>query len=218
MLGRKGLTGEQVKPSAWKFRARNRSGRGSVGRRPAFLWAWFGAWLLVLVGVPAEEAPPSEPQVKAAFLFNFAKYVDWPRGAFATPDSPIVLGVVGRDEMGDALAKTISGKTVDGRRFELKRFTAGDNCAGCHILFLSASEKKRLPEILARLRGASVLTVGESESFLQAGGVINFARRNQRVRLEVNAAAADQAGLKISSKLLNVADLVIGGAKKQDPP
>ena len=100
----------------------------------------------------------------------------------------------------------------------LNQFTPGDNCAGCHILFLSASEKKRLPEILARLRGASVLTVGESESFLQAGGVINFARRNQRVRLEVNAAAADQAGLKISSKLLNVADLVIGGAKKQNPP
>lgn len=167
---------------------------------------------------PAEEAPPSEDQVKAAFLFNFAKYVDWPRAAFPKADSPVVLGIINANEFGDDLARIISAKTAKGRRFELKRLAAGDDGAGCHILFIGAAEKKRFPDILARLHGASVLTVGESESFLKAGGMINFSRREDKVRLEINAAAAEGSRLKISSKLLNVADLVMGGPTKQGPP
>jgi hypothetical protein len=155
----------------------------------------------------------SESEVKAAFLINFPKYVDWPATAFATTNSPIVIAVLGKTEVTDELQKNIAGRIVNGHKLVLKRLAAGDEAGECHILFISATEQQVAPDLLVKLKDRSVLTVGESNDFLDFGGVINLARREQKIALEVNLTAAAQARIKISSKLLSVASVVKGKAK-----
>ena len=161
----------------------------------------------------AADAPAlTEYHVKALFLFNFAKYVDWPPESFSTTNAPIVIGVLGRDNFQDDLPHIIEGKTVNGRNLIIRHITSDDEIAGCHILFISSSENLRLGEALGKAAALPVLTVGEHEQFLQKGGIINFTLKEGKVRLEVNLDAARQAKLQISSKLLGVADIVKGKA------
>jgi hypothetical protein len=162
-------------------------------------------WLLSVGSSRAQESPPTEYQLKAAFLLNFAKFVEWPPAAFAEVTSPIVLGILGENPFGDALERTIRAKTINNRRLEIKPFPSSAEATNCHILFISTSEKARLPEILASLRGASVLTVGETDRFTETGGMINFVRQGNKIRFQINEVAAKSAGLKISSKLLSLA-------------
>ena len=161
----------------------------------------------------AEEPMPSEYQVKAAFLINFPKYVDWPVEAFAGTNSPVVLAVSGETKVAGEIQKVIAGRTVNGREIVLKRLTSGEESGGCHILFISAAEQRRSPNLLANLKDSSILTVGESDDFLESGGIINLARRDQKIALEVNLTAAGNARIKISSKLLSVASVVKGQSK-----
>lgn len=163
---------------------------------------------LAVVANPQESAP-TEYQVKAAFLINFPKYVDWPAKAFATTNSPIVIAVVGDTKVADEIQKIITNRIVNGRELALKRLASGDATSACHILFISAAEQKRSPSLLAK-RNEGVLTVGESNDFLERGGIINLARHDEKIALEVNLAAADQARIKVSSKLLSVATVVRG--------
>ena len=156
------------------------------------------------------EVPATEYQVKAVFLFNFAKYVDWPAAAFTNASAPITIGVLGEDRFDDNLRRTVAGKTVNGRAFVIRHIAVDESTEGCHILFISDSEKKRLGEILDKIKARPVLTVGETGQFLESGGMINFVKKEGRIRLEINLDAARQAGLQISSKLLNVADAVKG--------
>lgn len=159
--------------------------------------------------VTAQESGPSEYQVKAAYLVNFSKYVDWPPKAFEGSNAPLVIGIWGEDNFGEDLKKMTEGKSINGRNFLLKHVqNIQELKEPCQILFISASEKRRLPDILENLKGSSVLTVGETESFLPRGGIINFTRKDRKVRLEINLPAAERAGLKISSKLLSVAELI----------
>jgi hypothetical protein len=153
--------------------------------------------------------PPTEYQVKAAFLFNFAKFVEWPANAFVHPEDPIVLGIVGEDPFGFALDGMVFRKTVNGRSFMVKRLEIGPELRGCHILFISSSEKKNLAHILESLKGSSVLTVGETDQFVQSGGAIKLLLENNKVRFEVNVGAAAMARLKVSSKLLALARSVV---------
>ena len=153
----------------------------------------------------AQEAP-TEYQVKAAFLFNFAKFVEWPAEAFPETNSPIVIGVLGKNVFGTDLEKTIRGKTVNNRHFEFKNFNSPTDATNCHILFISPSLKDNLPKIVDGLHNASVLTVSETEQFITAGGMINFIiADNKTVRFQISDDAAKKAGLKISSKLLSLA-------------
>jgi len=163
--------------------------------------------LLAVGGVRAQESQPSEYQIKAAFLFNFAKFVEWPPAAFAEASSPFVIGILGENPFGGDLEQTIRGKTVSDRRFAIKEVGSLAQMRNCHILFISASEQKRLPEIFEALRGATVLTVGEMDRFTETGGMINFVREAQgsRIRFQINDETARKAGLKISSKLLSLA-------------
>ena len=147
----------------------------------------------------------SEYQVKAAFLYNFAKFVDWPGDAFGNSNAPLVVGVIGDDPFGGALDQAINGKTINGRPLVVRRLRLGQDLRSCHILFISSSERQRLPQIIQSLRGASVLTVGDMGQFNQQGGIINFILEANKVRFEINSRAADQARLKISSKLLSLA-------------
>ncbi|MEW6206987.1 MAG: YfiR family protein [Acidobacteriota bacterium] len=149
-----------------------------------------------------------EYEVKAAFLFNFVKFVDWPEDAFADARSPVVIGIFGQDPFNGALDRAVSGKTVNGRPLIVKRLGQEQDARLCHILFICPCEKKRLPQLLASLTGASVLTISETDDFLPAGGVIKFVIENNRVRFDISAIAAGQARLRISSKLLQLARAV----------
>jgi hypothetical protein len=161
----------------------------------------------------AEEPLPSEYQVKAAFLINFPKYVDWPAEAFAATNSPIVIVVLGETKVTEEIQKVIAGRTVNGREIVLKRLASGEESGVCHILFISAAEQRQSPNLLARLKDTSILTVGESDAFLESGGIINLARRDRKIALEVNLTAAGNARIEISSKLLSVANVVKGKSK-----
>jgi hypothetical protein len=153
----------------------------------------------------AQESSPSEYQIKAAFLYNFAKFVEWPPQAFANPQSPIVIGVLGKNVFGDDLERTIHNKTVNHHPFRCEEIHSLREATNCQILFISASEKNRFPRILKDLRGTNILTVSETDQFIQAGGMINFVIENDEVHFQINDDAAKKAGLKISSKLLSLA-------------
>lgn len=166
--------------------------------------------LLGIVGAVWAQPALPESQVKALFLFNFAKYVEWPADAFPAPQSPLIIGLMGHSYCTDPLRKCIEGKKVSGRSIVVHELDTVADAGQCHILFVSDSEKQRLPELLNHLQERPVLTVGETDAFVQLGGIIGFVKRDGKVRLEINLNAARHAGLEISSKLLSVADQVFG--------
>jgi hypothetical protein len=147
-----------------------------------------------------------EYQVKAAFLFNFAKFVEWPPETFKSPSASMSICVLGPNPFGRSLDEAVAGKSIDGRRFVLREVADVGQAGGCQILFIASQQKKHLPESATAMAG--VLTVGESEGFAAGGGVIGFKLEGGRVRLEVNVEAADQRKLRISSKLLSLAQIV----------
>jgi len=153
-------------------------------------------------GARADEA--SEYQVKAAFLYNFAKFVEWPDRAFSGPDAPFVIGVLGDDPFGDAL-DSIKGKTVKEHTVVVKRMSGISDAGSCQVLFISSSEEGRLEEIISTLGQGPVLLVGDMDRFARRGGMIKFLVENNKIAFEINAEAAKQAGLTISSQLLKLA-------------
>jgi hypothetical protein len=163
--------------------------------------------------VSAQSSPSSEYQVKAAFLFHFAQFVDWPPEAFKDATSPLTYCTVGEDPFHGALEASLNGKTIGTRPFRVQHLRQAEEVRGCQVLFIETPEKKSLPAALASLRGNPVLTVGESEHFTQEGGMIGFFLEGNKVRFEINLTAAEQAKLKISARLLALAKTVIGGPK-----
>ena len=151
---------------------------------------------------------PTEYQVKAAFLFNFAKFVDWPPEKFSAQDSPLVIGILGEDPFGTVLDAVVQKKSINNRPLLVRRLSAAEDSKQCHILFISRSEKAHLGPLLDALKSQAVLTVGETERFAQQGGMINFVLVNESVKLEINANAAGTAGLKIRSNLLSLAKII----------
>ncbi|HEX3376454.1 MAG TPA: YfiR family protein [Candidatus Acidoferrales bacterium] len=151
---------------------------------------------------------PTEYQVKAAYLFNFIKFVEWPEASAADTQSKWTIGVVGNSPVGEELSKLVEGKNILGRELQAKTFQATDNLRACNILFISESEKKHLPAILAGLRGSSVMTVADMEHFIDAGGMVQFVVEDARVRIAIDVGATGRARLKVSSKLLALARTV----------
>jgi len=162
--------------------------------------------VLCSLAVGAQAQSATEYQLKAAFLFNFAKFIEWPPGSFPDASAPLRICIFGRDPFGDQLRNITNEKTVNKRKLEVADLL---HAKSCHILFIASPEKASMKQILEGLGGASVLTVGESKGFAEQGGMINFVLETDRVQFEVNRKAAEQAGLKISSKLLSVAKFVI---------
>jgi hypothetical protein len=158
--------------------------------------------------LPAQSRPPSEYELKAAFLFNFAKFVDWPPNTFASPDVPFLVCVLGTDPFGGALDNALRGKDIAEHPASVARVKRVADISGCQILFVAASESHLLPEILAKIRGQYVLVIGETDDFASSGGAIQFTLEENRVRFFINPDAADRAGLRISSKLLALAKIV----------
>jgi hypothetical protein len=163
--------------------------------------------LLLLLATPtvrAEDAKVSEYEFKAAFLYKFANFVGWPTNA-AGAEQSFAVGVLGEDPFGPALEKIIDGNSVQGRKLIIRRGKELSELKDCQIVFISAAEKKRLPQILETLKGTCVLTVSEVDRFCQSGGMINFKKVGKNLRFEVNPDAAERANLKISSQLLKLA-------------
>ncbi len=162
--------------------------------------------LLLAVGLGhAQTPPPSEYQLKAAFLYNFAKFIEWPQNAFAENKSPFIIGILGDNPFGTHLESTVAGKKINEHPITIQTFREVAAVTNCHILFVSSSEKERLPEIIEKLRGTTVLTVGQTERFIETGGMVNFVQEGTKLRFQINDDAAKVAKLKISSKLLGLA-------------
>lgn len=160
--------------------------------------------------IPAA-AQVSEYAVKAAFVYRFSEFVEWPPSSFKSGDSPITICVLGENPFGTSLQQMTSGKVFAGRHFAVKQLQdAALAPAACQLLFISRSEKARLRSVLTALGKAPVLTVGDTGGFAERGVMINLFLERGKVRFEINARAAERAGLQISSKLLSLAKLVSG--------
>jgi hypothetical protein len=161
--------------------------------------ALIGAIAVALLGAQpaALSGEGLEYQVKAAFLFNFLKFVEWPP---ASADVPWVIGVLGRDPFGETLDLTVRGKIVNGRNVDVRRYDKASDVRGCNILFIGRGDFERtgIPT------QPGMLTVGESSGFLKAGGSISFYLEDNRVRFEIRPASARSAGLRVSSQLLKL--------------
>ena len=144
-------------------------------------------------------------EVKAAFLYNFAKFVEWPREAFKDSNDRISICVLGKNPFGSLLAEAVEGKIVGSRKFAVSMLSGASAAGGCHILFVSAPQSKPAKLLLEESKNPYLLTVGESSDFLAGGGMINLKVQDSRVRIEINREAASGAKLRISSRLLSLA-------------
>ena len=163
--------------------------------------------LLIGAGVPArplEAQNATIDEVKAAFLFNFTKFVQWPADTFPNDASPFVIGILGSDTISDILREVIRGKTVNGHEIRLKRVSADDDLTQLQLLFISKSVKSQMPDIVTRVTGKAVLTVADAVDF-SSGGVIQFVVIDDQVRFDINLDPAQHAHLGVSSKLLTLA-------------
>jgi hypothetical protein len=151
-----------------------------------------------------------EYQVKAAFLYNFAKFVEWPPESFKSAKDPVLVCVFGHNPFGNGLEEVIRGKTIEGRTFAFRQVSNAEQASACQILFVSSSDGRRFRTLAGSLKSAGILTVGESDGFALNGGVINFKLEDGRVRFQINVGAAEHARLHISSKLLGLAQIVKG--------
>jgi hypothetical protein len=178
----------------------------------------FAAWRILLIGLlgaltwglgfPAVAAERPEHEVKAAFLYNFGKYVRWPKSAPA-PDTPFVIALLGADPFGAALDEIVRDNRIDDRPVTVKRVSKAAELGACEVLFIGASEDARLEKILAELPKAPILTVSDMPRFVERGGMIGLVAANRRVQFEVNADAAERAGLVLGSQLLRLARAVV---------
>jgi hypothetical protein len=163
-----------------------------------------------LIAVAAAETV-DEYQVKGAFVFNFARFIQWPAQAFTTPTEPLVICVLGQDHIAAALRALVGGKSIEGRPVVVRQVASCQPAGRCHILFVGASEIKRFRS--SPVVSAGVLTIGESPGFAVEGGIINFKLEGGRVRFEINAGAADRQQFRISAKLLSLAEIVTSEAE-----
>jgi uncharacterized protein DUF4154 len=177
----------------------------------AILWCL----LFSVSSLSAEQPKPSEYQVEAVYLLNFAKFVEWP-AQVVSPEEPFYICVLGQYPFGATLDKTVAGETIDGRKVVVRRFLKPQEVMSCRILFIGLSEEARLAEILKMLDKASILTVSNVPKFSQHGGMIEFVIEANKIRFEVNLTSAERAGLTLSSELLKVATAVTRNSQPGD--
>jgi hypothetical protein len=162
-----------------------------------------------ITSVHAQEA--TEFEIKAVYILNFARFIQWPPSAFVSQDTPITIGVVGNSPIYNALEQVIQGETVNGRPLQLKKLQADDAASGCQIVFIDPAAAAK---VVQKVGNKPVLTVSEADNFLQSGGMIHFVTVGETIRFEIDAARAEQARLQISSRLLNLSKPANGKEKK----
>jgi hypothetical protein len=158
----------------------------------------------------------TEAEVKAAFVYNFLKFVDWPSSSGPRPDRPLTIAIVGEGSVADATASLLEGKRVSVHPLHVVRVKPGSPLPEVHAVFITGAEQKEAQRTLARMAGAPVLTIGDDEHFAARGGMIGLYVEDRRVRFEVNTDAADAQGLRVSSRLLALARLVRSSASGQE--
>lgn len=206
--------------------ARNRSSVfASLGRSRDRFRATLRDWILILTVSASLFAAPTqrrlaaqelatteinqEAAIKAAFLYNFGRYIIWPESSYADRRAPFVIGVLGTDRLGASLDEIAANKQIEGRPIAVRRFATMADYKPCHVLFVAAgTPPAQRTEALLAVRRGGVLLVGEEAGFAQQGAMVNFFIEHNKVRFEINAAAAERATLKISSKLLGLAKIV----------
>ncbi|MDB4793600.1 YfiR family protein [Methylacidiphilales bacterium] len=173
-----------------------------------FVGLLLGIVSFAVLGLGHAQAQSKEYQIKAAFLFNFAQFVQWPATAFPETDAPFCIGILGDDPFGDVLEDMIQGETINHHKLVVHRSARFEDLEDCQLIFISKSEAAQLPDILSKLDSKPILTVSEIDSFAENGGAIDFYLQGNKVRFEINPSSAQRCGLKISSQLLSLGKIV----------
>ena len=181
---------------------------GSFALRAVCCLAILVCALTISIRVTAQKPLPREFQIKAVFLFNFTQFVQWPSTAFATSNSPLVIGILGEDPFGSYLDETVNGEVVDNHPLVVERFATSEDIRDCHILFINLKEKDEIRRALDDLKSQPVLTISDADPFAKMGGMIGFFTENSRIRIRINVDRTDEENLIISSKLLSLAEIV----------
>jgi len=171
----------------------------------------FWSWLFTIGAVKAEALESGEEAIKTAFLYNFAKFVDWPPESFKNEASSFILGIVGVEPFGASL-DTLRDKTVKGRKLIIRKLPRLENFEECHMLFISGSEKGNLKTLLTALKNHNILTVSDLDRFAQQGGMIGLIQSEGKINFEVNIETVQHSRLKFSSQLLKLAKIVRTGS------
>jgi len=175
------------------------------------LTALAAAWaFLAIPALYAQNSRPTDYDVKAAYLYNFGRFVEWPGKVAPAQGSSFTVCVLGQDPFGPSLDTTLAGETIGGKTVVAKRISSSQESGNCQILFLSLTEATRLDKIITDLDKQAVLTVSDMPQFVKSGGMIQFVLEGKKVRFEVNLTATQHAGLTLSSELLKVATVVRG--------
>jgi hypothetical protein len=192
-------------------RYEQRVGAGYL-RRVSTFW---GLWAAVVLAATLRAQSASEYEIKAAFLYKFASFIQWPSSGDTAPaadmaaaSTPICIGILGTDGFGQSLDQVVRGKQAGGRKFAIQHFHVAGEALHCEIVFISGSEQNRIREILRVFGGKPVLTVSEVPGFCESGGIINLRKIDDAIRFEINPASGERAGLRFSSKLLSLARLL----------
>jgi len=172
------------------------------------LIGWIACLLFIAIpNLQAQPRPTPEYQVKAAFLYNFTRFIDWQPSSFTSDSSPLVIGILGDDPFGEYLADLVRGEHLNRHPIIVRKYRRAEDIAGCHILYISPPATAKSRQILAGLQHQNILTVSDGKNFTRMGGIISFYNENSKVRFSINIASARTAGLEISSKLLKVATI-----------
>lgn len=184
------------------------------------LYRWEIVFLFFIILFPsstihAEDSAPGEYRVKAAFIYNIAKFVEWPAESFNGPKNPLVLSIMGENPFGSAL-KSIENKNVRGRKLHIRLNQETLEIEKVHILFISPSEENDLQEILSPIKDRPILTVSDMKSFAQRGGMVGLVRVGNKIQLRINPEVLKRSGLTISSQILKLAEIVTGSTQNEE--
>ena len=186
----------------------DRATRPVLSLRPLLIAAAAACAFLAIPVLHAQNPRPTDYQVKATYLYNFGRFIEWPGKVAAAQGGSFTVCVLGQDPFGPSLDATLAGETIGGKTVVAKRISSDEESGDCQILFLSLTDDSRLNKIIVDLDKKAVLTVSDMSQFVKRGGMIQFVLEGKKVRFEVNLTAAQHAGLTLSSELLKVATAV----------
>ena len=194
-----------------------RNSHNSLNNLYLYLFIFILQWSTAFGQTAAHAKNPSYSayEVKAAYLYNFSKFVEWPVNAFENSGSPFIIGILGNDPFDSSLELIVTNKMVNNRNIKVICSKKIKDLEKCHILFINLSEEYELAEIIEKIKNLPVLTVSETEGFAQLGGIINFVMKQNNVSFEINVNAARQAGLKINSRVLQLAKIITDKDKRE---
>lgn len=160
-----------------------------------------------LIHINAQSSSAKEYQIKAVFLYNFTHFIDWPPTAFESSYAPFVIGIIGNDPFGSYLDAAVESERIGTHLIKLNRYSSVADIQKCHILYVASNDPEEIKRILQSVNGKNVLTVGDTPNFIRWGGMVRFFKEENKIRLQINNTVAKSARLKISSKLLRVAQV-----------